>query len=213
MNRTVRSVITFSIFLCPLLTTAQDFWQRTNGPYGGTINSLAINSSGHIFAATNANGIFRSCDNGDSWTPINTGLTNLYFYSLAINSKGYLFAGTDGGEIFRSMESSVGVLENANHIHHSFILEQNYPNPFNPETTIRYQLFRRAYVTIHIFDLQGRVIQSLTTGQKEAGYHTTVWDGKDEQGKTVASGTYLYRMEAQSGRDCFVKVKKMVLFH
>lgn len=71
--------------LLPSLSNAQDFWQQTNGPYGGLVGSFAINSSGHIFAGTYTGGVFRSTDNGDNWMPINTGLTNIYIWSLAIN--------------------------------------------------------------------------------------------------------------------------------
>jgi len=67
--------------LLPSLSNAQDFWQQTNGPSIGYIGSLAINSSGHIFAGTGA-GVFRSTDDGDHWIPINTGLTRLEITSL-----------------------------------------------------------------------------------------------------------------------------------
>jgi photosystem II stability/assembly factor-like uncharacterized protein len=65
--------------------------------------SLAINSSGHIFAGTSGGGVFRSTDNGDNWVQINQGIAGqgLYIYSLAINSSGYIFAGTADG-VFQS---------------------------------------------------------------------------------------------------------------
>ncbi|MGH7454150.1 MAG: WD40/YVTN/BNR-like repeat-containing protein, partial [bacterium] len=68
---------TFSCSFSAVLTAwfavtaaAQDnFWQQMNGPYGGDIRALAINSNGHIFAG--GGGIFRSTNNGDSWTALN----------------------------------------------------------------------------------------------------------------------------------------------
>jgi len=88
-------------------TAAQNFWQQTNGPYGGDILSLAINdSNGYIFAAAYGGGVFRFTDNGGSWTAVNTGLTDLYVEALAINSSGHIFAGTArGGGIFRSIDN------------------------------------------------------------------------------------------------------------
>jgi len=77
---------------------SQDFWEPTNGPYGGTVLSFVINSNGHIFAGTR-DGVFRSTDNGESWTQ--TGLTEEYVKSLAINASGHLFAGGDS-DVFRS---------------------------------------------------------------------------------------------------------------
>jgi len=81
-----------------------NFWQQTSGLYGGTISALAINNvSGHIFAATVGGGIFRSTNNGDSWTAVNSGLTNTTVFALAINARGHIFAGTTfTGGVFRS---------------------------------------------------------------------------------------------------------------
>ena len=65
--------------------------------------SLAINSSGDIFAGTSGGGVFRSIDNGANWVQINSGITGqgLYVYSLATNLNGNIIAGTDDG-VFRS---------------------------------------------------------------------------------------------------------------
>jgi ligand-binding sensor domain-containing protein len=84
--------------------TAQNFWQQTNGPYGGEIRALTINSRGDIFAGTFAGGVFRSNDNGGSWTAVNFGLTSRFVYALAINPSGHIFAGTDDG-VFRSTDT------------------------------------------------------------------------------------------------------------
>ncbi len=81
-----------------------NFWERTNGPYGGNVYSLAINSKGHIFAGTPDAGVFRSPDNGDNWTPINVGQGNSRITALLINTNGHLFAGTADSGIFRSMD-------------------------------------------------------------------------------------------------------------
>ena len=80
-------LITFSI-------NAQDFWEKTNGPYGGHINTFAVDSSGRIFAGTAGGGIFRSTDNGESWTPKNNGLTATEVFCLVANASENIFAGT-----------------------------------------------------------------------------------------------------------------------
>ncbi len=79
--------------------TAQNFWQQTNGPVG-IVNTIAINTSGHIFAGTYG-GVYRSTNNGDSWTPVNTGLTGSVVFALALNTSEHIFAGTYGG-VYRS---------------------------------------------------------------------------------------------------------------
>jgi len=71
------------------------------------VNSLAINSTGHIFAGTGAfstGSVFRSTDNADSWTEINNGLTNTPVNTLAINPSGDIFAGATDG-VFRSTDN------------------------------------------------------------------------------------------------------------
>ena len=88
-----------------------------------------------------------------------------------------------------------------------FALEQNYPNPFNAETMIKYQLPQDAKVQLSIFNLLGQEIRTLVYEQKNAGYHTTNWDGKDNSGKDVVSGVYIYRIKAGE----FVEEKKMVV--
>ena len=77
----------------------------------------------------------------------------------------------------------------------------NYPNPFNPETWIPYQLAEDAFVTLTIYDQEGRVVRTLDVGQKAAGgYENRAkaihWDGRNEFGETVASGVYFYHLTA-----------------
>jgi hypothetical protein len=89
----------------------------------------------------------------------------------------------------------------------------NYPNPFNPTTMIVYALVEDAQVKLDIFDMSGRFVGTLVDGQRTAGDHATVWRAKDESGKSVASGTYFYRLLARplSGNKPFVKSGKLIL--
>ena len=98
----------------------------------------------------------------------------------------------------------------------AFALYQNYPNPFNrliersrrsPETEISFALPEASDVVLKIFNLMGAEIRTLVDEQREAGYHRARWDGKDKNGKAVASGVYLYQLQAGS----FSQVKKMSL--
>ncbi len=89
----------------------------------------------------------------------------------------------------------------------TFRLQQNYPNPFNSVTTIRYRLAKRIHVRITIFDMTGRTVRTLVNAQQNAGMHQLIWYGRNEQGSTVSSGIYYYRMETNG----FNLVKKMIL--
>ena len=80
----------------------------------------------------------------------------------------------------------------------TYALYQNYPNPFNPETTIRYALPREEQVTLQIFNIRGQVVKTLMDEPVEAGYHSLVWDGRNEAGRAVGSGIYFVQLQAGS---------------
>lgn len=82
-----------------------------------------------------------------------------------------------------------------------FALAQNTPNPFNPVTTIRYALREDGPVTIRIYNVAGKVVATLVDAKETAGFRSVVWDGTDDVGRKVASGVYLYGMEAGSFSD------------
>ena len=76
------------------------------------------------------------------------------------------------------------------------VLQQNYPNPFNPQTTIKFELPAPAAMSLRVFDLSGRLVRVLLDGQMVAdGPQEAIWDGRDDSGSRVASGTYFYRLE------------------
>lgn len=86
-------------------------------------------------------------------------------------------------------------------------LSQNHPNPCNPATTIRYGLREGADVTLKVYDMLGRLVRTLADEPQAAGYREVVWDGKDSNGATAASGVYIYRLQAGS----FAAARKMTL--
>ncbi|MBI2951416.1 T9SS type A sorting domain-containing protein, partial [bacterium] len=86
-------------------------------------------------------------------------------------------------------------------------LGQNFPNPFNPATQIGFSLAEEGRVRLVVYNLLGQVVRDLVDEYRTAGSHTVTWDGKDAAGRTVASGIYLYRIEASR----FSAVRRMVL--
>ncbi len=89
----------------------------------------------------------------------------------------------------------------------------NYPNPFNPSTTISYHLAKAASVNLEVYDMMGRKIRTLIDGSKSAGYFSVVWNSKDESGRDVSSGVYLYRFTATptNGEKPFQQSGKLML--
>jgi hypothetical protein len=88
-----------------------------------------------------------------------------------------------------------------------FSLSQNYPNPFNPVTNFQFTLPKSSHVKIEIFNIVGQKVAILVDGDMKPGLYTADWNGRDENGKSVSSGIYFYRMQA----DDFSDMKKMVL--
>jgi endonuclease I len=76
------------------------------------------------------------------------------------------------------------------------LLRQNVPNPFNPSTVIRYELTAPVPVELHVYDLAGRLVDVLRSGAESAGAHEVTWQGRDDDGRAVAAGVYVYRLRA-----------------
>ena len=91
-----------------------------------------------------------------------------------------------------------------------FSLAQNQPNPFNPSTTISYEIpagFTQG-VNLKVFNLRGQIVITLVKEDKrQPGRYSVFWDGKDEFGRQLPSGVYLYRLESGN----YVSTRKMVL--
>jgi subtilisin family serine protease len=82
-----------------------------------------------------------------------------------------------------------------------FMLHPNVPNPFVGTTMLRFDLPRDVHVTLNIYDVQGRLVQSLIDQGLTAGRYSIGWDGRDASGDRVASGIYYYRVDAGSWND------------
>ncbi|MDO9222551.1 MAG: proprotein convertase P-domain-containing protein, partial [Caulobacter sp.] len=76
-------------------------------------------------------------------------------------------------------------------------LSQNYPNPFNPSTKISFAVPRAGRVELRIFDLAGREVRTLISGELAASAYTAEWDGRDDSGRQSASGSYYYRLRSE----------------
>jgi len=90
---------------------------------------------------------------------------------------------------------------------YAYRLLGNMPNPFNPSTTIRYEIAGNDRVTLNVYDVSGGLVRTLVNQQQSRGTHEARWDGRDNRGRSVASGVYFYRMNAGS----FSETRRMVL--
>jgi hypothetical protein len=88
-----------------------------------------------------------------------------------------------------------------------FTLSQNYPNPFNASTKIEFALKSSGFVSLNIYDILGRKVRTLVSGDLPIGHKSVLWDGKDDSGNNVASGTYFCKLKTKH----FSEAKKSVL--
>jgi hypothetical protein len=77
-------------------------------------------------------------------------------------------------------------------------LSEVHPNPFAGTAHATYGLQESGPVTLRIYDVQGRLVKVLREGREVAGPHGVVWDGRDDAGRTVASGVYFYRLQTNN---------------
>ena len=86
-------------------------------------------------------------------------------------------------------------------------LYQNSPNPFNPETKMNFDLKSDEFVSLEIYNMKGQKVRQLISDQLSSGHHSVVWNGKDDNDKTVSSGIYFYKLKSED----FQATKKMLL--
>jgi hypothetical protein len=103
--------------------------------------------------------------------------------------------------------SDINIDVKINNIPKEISLIGNFPNPFNPSTTIRYGLNQPKDVSLKIYNGLGQVVRTLVNERQSAGYKNVVWDGKNDLGRQVPSGIYLYRLSVNT----FVQIQKMIL--
>lgn len=78
------------------------------------------------------------------------------------------------------------------------VLNGNYPNPFNPTTKISFSLPTEQEIELTIFNIKGQKVKTLYSGSAEVGEHTVIWEGKDNNDKSVSSGIYFYKLKTNS---------------
>ncbi|MCD4817067.1 MAG: choice-of-anchor J domain-containing protein [Candidatus Cloacimonetes bacterium] len=86
-------------------------------------------------------------------------------------------------------------------------LNSNYPNPFNPETKINFSTKESGLVVVEVYNVKGQKVKTLVNAEYNAGNHSVIWSGSDDNGNNVVSGIYFYNMK--SGR--YTATKKMIL--
>lgn len=138
---------------------------------------------------------FVTTDGGATWArydySFGTGRTDIGPVNrIRIYSEDLGFAG--GQAFYRYVPGVVGV-EGEEPLAETRLM-QNFPNPFDEVTIIPFTLSEAAEVRLEVYDLLGRRVVVLEDGLRQTGPHRVTWDGRDEDGRDVASGVYVYRL-------------------
>jgi hypothetical protein len=184
---------------------------RGDGVHAGRIYSVVEDLFGTIYAGMQPapdSVVFASSDGGNSWYSTG-GLDGAYeCLCLLRASDGTIYAGTTpNGDVFKfvptAAEDGPGPVAAPARLR----LLGNYPNPFASTTAIAYDVPVRDYVSLKVYSIAGDLVRTLLDGGCDAGRHTALWDGTDDLGREVASGSYLCKLE--SGRSS--QTKRVVL--
>jgi hypothetical protein len=137
---------------------------------------------------------------------------NLRWTALAKDPTNPIVANVDTFTV-KLIRGAIVSVQDADLLPKTYGLDPNYPNPFNPSTTIRFSLPVASHVTLRVFNMLGQEVVTLVDDVREAGFMQTVWNGRNQYGNVVASGMYVYRIEARStsGDKSFVSANKMML--
>ena len=111
---------------------------------------------------------------------------------------------TDASGLYELSITPTGVDEDAPVPFH---LHQNYPNPFNPPTPIPFTLDTAGHVAITVYNVMGQTVRVLADSYYGNGQHALMWDGRDNEGKNVAAGLFIYRLVS----DNHSEARKMLL--
>ncbi len=129
-----------------------------------------------------------------------------YFWRVRTKTDENVYSEFSGQGAFK-ISDNVTEVEESIIIPAKFEVSQNYPNPFNPTTIIKYALPEAKYVTIRIYNMLGQEVAELVNNKVNAGTHSVAWNGKDNDGAKVSTGTYIYRVVAGNN----IITKKMIL--
>ncbi len=191
-------------------------WKIINAGFGKAdnldVSSIAINptNSNIIYATTtdapyhdrsSGRGIFKSINAGDSWAAVNDGLSLLYFSSITIDplNPSMLYASSSGNGIIKGFDADITSVKDNKSKHGKPLVVSNSPNPFNNSTIIQFNLPSQQNVTLHIYDVKGRLVKTLLKGEYRPGTYKIPWNANNNKGNNVASGLYFYRLHTEAG--------------
>jgi hypothetical protein len=208
-------------FLIKLNTSGSEVWRKaiisTTGSSYDITDDVAVDNAGYVYAlgltqgySTQSKAVIPAYNsNGDSLWSTSYMDPTMSLFARNISIKGGSIAiacdhnNTTTGDVTIVKYSHTTAVHNiGSEIPNNFSLSQNYPNPFNPVTIIKFEIAKEGFVKLTVFDITGKVIETLVSGNMNAGVYNA-----DFSASKLSTGVYFYRLETED----FTDVKKMVL--
>ncbi len=176
-----------------LRPTGQRRW-RCEVAAGGYLGTPTLGADGTIYVASRRRIYALSQDGSPQWD-----------YGTDANIRGQPVIGTHGALYFALADGSVCALGSAQTavaeiaagpLPSDYALDQNVPNPFNSCTAIKFALAGSGDAQLTVYNLGGQRVAALVQEARAPGRYTITWDGRDDRGRTLATGVYLYRLRA-----------------
>ena len=204
------------------LNGIQQWVQRYNGPGNSGANGIALDSLANVYITGRNIG-----NNGTDCTTVIYNTNGIQQYVLRYDDSANNDAG--GISVYVDRLYNIYVLGGKYYINNNILLIkyspivkvnpisenipgdyklfQNYPNPFNPETVIQYRIAKAGFVSLKIYDVLGRLVETIMNEKKSAGHYTNTWSAVK-----YPSGIYFYKLAVGDiTGSSFVDTKKMVL--
>ena len=196
------------------------WFQQVQGVGFPPSNSLVLDTTGNVYMACNLNNsqgysgyqVVKYTNNGNLiWNIVypTSGIRAYYSTDIDVDKQENIFVTGEGDGPGNSYDyvtirinQTTGIITNETEFAKDFTLSQNYPNPFNPLSRISYELKITNYVTLNVYDVNGRLVKELVNEKQNAGRYEVNFDGSG-----LPSGTYVYRLHVGE----FSETKKMVL--
>jgi uncharacterized delta-60 repeat protein len=200
----------------------QQWAQTYNGPGNGAevANSIVVDAQGNAYVTGSSFGSTTQYDFAtikyntsgvQQWVQRYNGPGDFYDipFSVAVDAQGNVYASGESGGSSSGLDfavvkysQTVGIEPVSNEAPGQYILSQNYPNPFNPATFIEFALPNSGFVSLKIYDMLGRDIESLVSSDLKAGVYKALWNASN-----YTSGVYYYKLNSGN----FSETKKMIL--
>ncbi len=195
-----------------LTTDGGTTWQFVDRPYASQPMDMVSYRDGNYYGgvwmlAAGLGGSLTQFRQGDTYVSDLRTYTGKALNSFATYRAGnllHLWLAGDGMTVLHQTVLVTGVADGAHEQIMSYALLQNYPNPFNPVTTISFDVPRRSFVSLKVYDLLGREVATVVSEEMAMGSYARSWNAGG-----LSSGVYFYRLTSGS----FSATKKLVLLH